>query len=511
MPTGKGQGKGPRLPAGVQKPLTKPVEELKLKLRTASELNAVPYTVVTQANGKRTMHKSDGTIMPLADVKDEMLQWASTPKLQVSDTDTAASLANLHPGLADYHKQFASGVPLKVLKVRVAGEFGAEMADRFLACLKPGEGMIPEKERSCAEMHGRLGDKTWAAPVLAAECHEMARPGYNSQAAHEYLDDDAVLQQKASALAKLIRKAKCFVIYAGAGLSTSAGIGDYATQAGVHSVLARTGTTQSMPASPFSAKPSVSHHAIAAMAAAGLLHRLVQQNHDGLPQKAGVPQALVNEIHGGWFDPSNPVVSMSGNLRKDLFDDVLGLETKADLVLVLGSSLCGMNADRLVGSCSKRALRSVPSDPTLGSVIVSLQRTPHDANSSIRIFAPIDRVMELVVAELNVARPPPQVIDPAYCPQPDVFSVPYDEKGLPVLPADSGRRLLDLRDGSSLVMAVGPNKGAKACVEGKNADGHYRISVWHANGVVGTRLLGSWWPAEAVAGRVAQLPFSLEA
>ena len=33
-----------------------------------------------------------------------------------------------------------------------------------------------------------------------------------------------------------------------------------------------------------------------------VLHRLVQQNHDGLPQKAGVQQELMNEIHGSWFD-----------------------------------------------------------------------------------------------------------------------------------------------------------------------------------------------------------------
>ena len=26
----------------------------------------------------------------------------------------------------------------------------------------------------------------------------------------------------------------------------------------------------------------------------------VQQNHDGLPQKAGFPQWLLNEIHGSW-------------------------------------------------------------------------------------------------------------------------------------------------------------------------------------------------------------------
>ena len=44
----------------------------------------------------------------------------------------------------------------------------------------------------------------------------------------------------------------------------------------------------------------------------------MQQNHDGLPQKAGYPQQHLNEIHGAWFDPTNPVVPMSGTLREDL-------------------------------------------------------------------------------------------------------------------------------------------------------------------------------------------------
>ncbi len=42
----------------------------------------------------------------------------------------------------------------------------------------------------------------------------------------------------------------------------------------------------------------------------GLLHGWVQQNHDGLPQKAGFPQERINEIHGSWYDPGNPVACL---------------------------------------------------------------------------------------------------------------------------------------------------------------------------------------------------------
>jgi hypothetical protein len=39
---------------------------------------------------------------------------------------------------------------------------------------------------------------------------------------------------------------------------------------------------------------------------------------------------------------------MSGNLRGDLFEWLREWEERADLVLVLGTSLSGMNADRMV-------------------------------------------------------------------------------------------------------------------------------------------------------------------
>merc|ERR1712070_395772 len=160
----------------------------------------------------------------------------------------------------------------------------------------------------------------------------------------------------------------------------------------------------------------------------GHLFRFIQQNHDGLPQKAGMPQHLLNEIHGAWFDPSNPVVAMSGNLREDLFSDLLECERQADLVLALGSSLCGMNADRLVSTCALRARKNralkeaaagtqkkaagvslksfseeqVSGLTSFGSIIVSLQRTVHDHNSSLRIFGLIDEVMEMLAEEMDL-------------------------------------------------------------------------------------------------------------
>ena len=44
----------------------------------------------------------------------------------------------------------------------------------------------------------------------------------------------------------------------------------------------------------------------------------------------------MNEIHGAWFDPSNPVVQFDGSLRGDLFADLLLWEEKTDLCIALG-------------------------------------------------------------------------------------------------------------------------------------------------------------------------------
>jgi hypothetical protein len=41
--------------------------------------------------------------------------------------------------------------------------------------------------------------------------------------------------------------------------------------------------------------------------------------------------------------------------------------------------------------------------PSLGTVIVSLQRTPHDASATLRLFAPLDRVFAMLAEEMGTA------------------------------------------------------------------------------------------------------------
>jgi len=151
------------------------------------------------------------------------------------------------------------------------------------------------------------------------------------------------------------------------------------------------------------------------------LQYYVQQNHDGLPQKSGFPQYKMNEIHGAWFDPSNPVVQFSGKLRSDLFKEMLEWENKADLCITLGTSLSGMNADRCANTPAKKSLKG----EALGTVLINIQKTNLDAKCVIRIWAKIDDAFKILAKELDLEIKEQKV--PTF--DSHKFIVPYDIKG----------------------------------------------------------------------------------
>lgn len=433
---------------------------------------------------------------------------------------TVSKLMCSEPSLAEYVEQYMQGTPLRILEIRIRGAFGKDLAERFSSAFRTPSTTIDvqsELEGSLGQKHGLLGNASWTAPQLATRAQDLARPGYDTSLAHEYLDTADVLREKVALLASLIRKARKVVIYAGAGLSTASGVGDYATRTG-ESVLARVasevGQRESGFILPEKAKPNLGHFMVSAMTQAGLVWQIVQQNHDGLLQKAGVPQKYLNEIHGSWFDPGNPVVKMSETLRPDLYEQTCIVEQDADLILVLGSSLAGMNTDRIVRSCATRALHATTSDPCLGSVIVSLQRTPHDSESSLRIFSTIDSCLQMLAIELGLHLPDTckPVSFGSSCNHGfgnDVFLVPYDSEGILVEDAVGCRRTLDLRDGAELLVTIGADKGQRAIVLGKYADGHYKLRVKRGQehgSVNSIRYLGLWWIEAAVRGDVPLIP-----
>ena len=209
---------------------------------------------------------------------------------------------------------------------------------------------------------------TWESPHKPRDDHDHNTLDWLT--ASEFQDDENMMDLKLQKLAQLLLLSKKTVVYSGAGISVAAGIGQ----------ASRGSKRQGHPhlkISPTTALPTKTHYALGSLASNGLIHGWVQQNHDGLPQKAGFPQERINEIHGSWYDPSNPVVLYSGSLRNHEFAWMREEANTADLVLVLGTSLSGLNADRVAIDTAMRSLHK----KALGMVLVNLQQTPHDGKA----------------------------------------------------------------------------------------------------------------------------------
>jgi hypothetical protein len=219
--------------------------------------------------------------------------------------------------------------------------------------------------------HGRLYSGNDTTPKVTWESDLTPRNDHDAPkwlTASEYCDIEDVLETKLNYLAQLLRLSNRTVIYSGAGISRAAGIGQAARGAGKDG---RKG---------LNALPTFTHYALGALAKAGYVHSWIQQNHDGLPQKAGFPQQSINEIHGSWYDPSNPVVLYSGSLKQEQYPWMVDEANKADLVLVLGTSLGGLNADQVALKTAARSRKNKHYDSggALGAVMINLQQTEHD-------------------------------------------------------------------------------------------------------------------------------------
>jgi hypothetical protein len=281
------------------------------------------------------------------------------------------------------------------------------------------------------------------------------------------------LASKITHLANLVRLSRFTAIYTGAGISAS-----------VIGQAARSGTNkQGWIGGKLRAQPTFTHHALGKLARHDLIHSWVQQNHDGLPQKANVPQKVMNEIHGSWYDPSNPVVKYSGSLLDELHDRMRSDARTADLVIVLGTSLGGLNADQMavLPACRSRIphdkevvcttfrgrevcgyltspttgffhdvddgdndykwegdfatqltfpegtrFTPIPVAPSLGTVVCNLQQTPQDGKATLRIFGKSDDVLRLLLAELAI---PTEITSLDCSAVPRRVLVPYDREG----------------------------------------------------------------------------------
>merc|ERR1711915_521180 len=333
--------------------------------------------------------------------------------------------------------------------------------------------------------HGRIYGKSQPpAPKILWASSETPRHDHDAPdwlTATEYIDSEDVLEDKVEWLLALLKISSKTVIYTGAGISTAAGVEQAAR--GVGGQKKKIGCSTE-------AKPTLTHQAIAALQKAGLVHSWIQQNHDGLPQKAGYPQEDIVEIHGSWYDPSNPVVCYDGNLKQEHFQKMKDAADEADLVLVLGTSLSGLNSDRVAKDPAQRSLTG----KSLGTVIVNLQQTKQDGISSLRIFSQTDAVFSSLLDKLSLSLP----------------STPkYNEENRAVVPNNNGQ---GSRQGAFVhigaTQAINyrgkvrkPGQGIGKVLGYSEQECGWKLEVEGVH-----MLLGGWWLQAAQKGQLQFIP-----
>ncbi|KAH3767966.1 silent information regulator family protein [Pelomyxa schiedti] len=267
-------------------------------------------------------------------------------------------------------------------------------------------------------------DLLFSAPPLTEEVVEQA---YH-QERQEYLEPVESLREKARQVADLISSSKHTVVYSGAGISTSSGIGDFRGPQGLWTCQ-DTGR-KCVSKSYEDVDPTFSHYAITTLAKKGLVNFVVTTNVDGLHLRSGTPLHLLVEMHGCCYKEvcskckkvilrdydvfpgrmsghktgqrcdfcTGPLLDTSvafGETYRDQMDAVRAAyhARKSTLAIILGTSMNVQSA----ASYPEKVLENQGQ-----IVLVNMQATPYDAICNVRVWARIDDFMRLVMQHLNL-------------------------------------------------------------------------------------------------------------
>ncbi|KAK4125858.1 DHS-like NAD/FAD-binding domain-containing protein [Parathielavia appendiculata] len=248
--------------------------------------------------------------------------------------------------------------------------------------------------------------------------------------------------QKARQLAGMIRKSEHFIVFTGAGISTSAGIPDFRGPEGAWTLQAQGRQRTTAAVSTLQAIPTTTHMAIVELQNQGLMKYLVSQNCDGLHRRSGVLPDKISELHGNnnrevckncgkeYIRDFRAVADYTTSVHDHrtgrkctrcggvLHDTIINFSEplparelalaleharKADLCLVLGSSLTVAPANEVPEAVGKRRQRGGGGGAKL--VICNLQATPLDTMADLRVHAKTDELMVRVMRELELEIP----------------------------------------------------------------------------------------------------------
>ncbi|KAK3307738.1 DHS-like NAD/FAD-binding domain-containing protein [Chaetomium strumarium] len=210
------------------------------------------------------------------------------------------------------------------------------------------------------------------------------------------------IDQKAHQLAELTGQSKHFIVFTGAGVSTSAGIPDFRGPDGAWTLQAQGRQRTTAAVSTLQAIPTATHMALVELQNPGLLKYLVSQNCDGLHRRSGILPDKISELHG---NNNREICKDCGKEYIRDFHAELALAydhaKKADLCLVLGSSLTVSPANDIPEVVGKR--RRQRGGAKLA--ICNLQATPLDAMADLRVHAKTDELMVKVMRKLGMGIP----------------------------------------------------------------------------------------------------------
>lgn len=246
------------------------------------------------------------------------------------------------------------------------------------------------------------------------------------------------INEKISEIADLLLGSSHAVVLTGAGVSTESGIPDFRSPgSGLWTVLnPELFTIQGFKANPGefyraglpfykmlqTAEPNAAHTVLAELEKRGLVKAIITQNVDGLHQKGGARRVF--EIHGTLSsvscmhcgesadleqviadveegllpplcidcgEPLKPDVVLFGEPLSPDYKQALEEAQKADLIMVVGSSMQVSPANQL---------------PSYSDNLIIINRTPtfHDSKARVVIHDSTARVMSLLLEELDGRR-----------------------------------------------------------------------------------------------------------
>ncbi|CAF0753169.1 unnamed protein product [Didymodactylos carnosus] len=261
----------------------------------------------------------------------------------------------------------------------------------------------------------------------------------------ELIDAPDILNKKLSQLAQWIKTSKHFIIFTGAGISTSTGIPDF--RSGINTILPTgpgvwelrdKGVTRSKKANVTTstkAIPSVTHMAIVELARQGIVKFVISQNIDGLHLRSGIKSSMLAELHGNSnleycqkcktkylrdyrtrtaskvHNHKTGRICKKSNCKGPLLDSIINFgeplperelttafqhAEKADLCLVLGSSLRVTPAADIPERVATKGQKLV---------IGNLQLTPMASIAKLNTHAMCDDIMNGIMDKLGIPIP----------------------------------------------------------------------------------------------------------